>query len=532
MLSAKQIDKLPLYKRRLYLRNHPDKGVTEHYKQIYNTKSIKIGSITKEKRGDEHLARKNTAVIIGAQQGDEGKGRIIDNKIQDFFSRPGIKKVFVIRFNGGNNAGHTVQKGKIKLALHVVPSGIFYSKTNLILDRGMILHTGDLRAEIEYIEKATARILTSKRMSISEEAAHCTDLERAEEVFYKEITEKAKGGTGRGIAPTAAHEIDRTGKSIYDLMQDNWEENYGRYYNLRNKQFKAYGKNLAEYLIPDYPKSLKTGNVETRIVGSKTNFLNQLRRERTWLIKRNYITNTRPIYEQFYDDPSAAFIFEGAQGISLDTKIGTYPDVTSTQTTVYGLVPGTAFWKPEDIAERYAVTKGTYESSVGVRKPLTLVPLPKDLKELSKNPPKEQQWAAWIRIFANEYGTTTKRPRDILHVDLARLTFNLNMAGVNSIIATHMDVARKNESILVCTHYTDKKGETVLYQPGIRYQQGLIPKYVELPGWDGQLCSNAKTTEQLPENCLKFLAFIQKRTGYPIVAISTGPARSHFLNFP
>ena len=141
----------------------------------------------------------------------------------------------------------------------------------------------------------------------------------------------------------------------------------------------------------------------------------------------------------------------------------------------------------------------------------------------------DQEWALWVRETAHEYGTTTGRPRDITFLDLEFLRYNARMSGINALIGTHLDTATDTQQIKVCTHYTDKNGTTVSYQPGLHYLEDVVPQYVSLPGWDGEMCQKAKSKEDLPIHAQKFLAFIEARTGYPIVAATTGPKREHYV---
>ena len=165
----------------------------------------------------------------------------------------------------------------------------------------------------------------------------------------------------------------------------------------------------------------------------------------------------------------------------------------------------------------------------------TQVNLEKEIKKMSDLPANAspaQRWAAFVREEGHEFGTTTGRPRDILHLDLEMMRFNCRMAGIEMLAGTHLDIAREGESIKVCTHYTGSDGRVVLYQPGLRYLKNVVPQYVELPGWDGDAVRRAKSFDEIPENAKKFLAFIQRRTGYPIVIATTGPDRSNYLDIP
>jgi hypothetical protein len=151
--------------------------------------------------------------------------------------------------------------------------------------------------------------------------------------------------------------------------------------------------------------------------------------------------------------------------------------------------------------------------------------------DLDENATQDQRVGARIRRDAHEFGTTTGRPRDINFLDLEFMRYNARMSGIEVLAATHLDIARADEPIKVCTHYT-KDGKVVPYQPGLAYQEGVTPHYIELPGWDGKACSKARTMEDLPDNALRFLAFIQARTGLPFVAATTGAKRDSMVKFP
>ena len=478
-------------------------------------------------RKSNHRSRNNTVSVIGVALGDEGKGRLVDNKIESLLKKPGIKSVYVIRFQGGNNTGHTVEKDSIKLALHLVPSCVMYQKASGIMDRGMVIHPADLKTEILYVEKKV--ISLKNRLFLSDDAILCTDLERAEEVLNRVKTGRAKGGTGRGISPSYAHHYDRLGLKIYDLIAHNWKKILSNQYDQYQKMFSAFGIDLAKTEVPDYEKTLKSGKEASQTVGSKKEFIKKLEEARSWLIRRDIIRNTYLMHKDLYKDSSKAIIFEGAQALGLDPWLGTRPDTTSSNTSVYGVREGTAYWLPYQIKQNIGIFKIVYSSSVGARRMPTHVDLPKNLADLPKNASSEQKWAAFVREEAHEYGTTTGRPRDIIYLDLAFIAYNARMSGIDVLAGTHLDIAKEDHVIKVCTHYTNKKGEHVAYQPGLRYQEGVIPHYVELPGWGGLKCRKAKRKDQLPKNALKFLSFVQTRTGFPIVAVTTGPKRENFI---
>ena len=507
---------------------HPTEDLEETLRTIYKQGDFGVGWPKGEKRTFEHLARPNTVAIVGAAFGDEGKGRFVDNYIETLFKNVKTKHVYVVRFQGGNNAGHTIEKGNIKLALHVVPSCVLYEQALGIMDRGMIIHPEDLKTEVDYVEKKAASL--KDRLFLSNDALLCTDIERAEESLNRIKDEKAKGGTGRGISAVYAHYYEKTGLKIANLFTEDWYKRLDRYYDRKAKEFAAFDVSLAEMEVPDFAETVNTGKSQLRTVGKKKEFLDRIAEARDWLAKRKLVTNTYQLHEKIAKDLKNAFLFEGAQGAGLDAWLGTIPDVTASNTSVYAVREGTAYWKAEMIANRIGIFKATYTSSVGARRMPTHIDLPKDLKDL-KNPTIDQKWGAYVREAAHEYGTTTGRPRDILYLDLPSLTYNARMAGIEAMAATHLDIALADMGIKVCTHYTDKKGKLLPYQPGLRYLREAIPQYVELPSWDGAECSKAKTREELPDHAQKFLAFLQNRTGYPIVAVTTGSQRRNLLTF-
>lgn len=468
------------------------------------------------------LTRENTVGIFGLALGDEGKGRIIDNYIEELLKKPKIKTVWVIRFNGGNNAGHTlINRHGQRLAVHLVPSIVLHPKTRGIMDRGMVIHPEDLKAEVEYLEKRIGSL--AGRIFLSEDAICCTDLERAEETLNNQVKGEAKGGTGRGISPAYAHHYDRQGLKIYDLLDKDWEQILARQYDIYQKRFAAFGLNLSQMSVPDFS--------QTHLLGSKKDFLNRLRKARAWLVRRRIVVNTFILHKKIAQDQRCGILFEGAQGIGLDPWLGTRPDVTSSNTRASGVEEGTAYWRAGDIQEKVGIFKITYSSSVGARRMPTQIALPKNVDELPVDCTSEQSWAKFVVEQAHEFGTTTGRRRDICFLDLVFLIYNARMGGVETLVGTHLDTARNDWPIKVCTHYTDKKGEIVSYQPGLRYQIEATPNYIELPGWDGNICQKAKSLKELPENAVRFLAFIQARIGYPIVAVTCGPARGDFIRF-
>lgn len=528
MSSVESRIALPLVQEQRFL--NPDLGIEEDFRRIYTLNNYHVGLSENHEGIYSDTARKNTLAVVGIALGDEGKGRIVDNSIETLLANPTIEYVYVIRFQGGSNAGHTVEDDTgIKLALHQVPSSVMYPQALGIMDRGMAIHVEDLQTEVSYVEDATRSL--KGRLFLATDAIHITDLERAEEALNNELTEQSKGGTGRGIAPAYAHNLDRRGKKIADLLDASWEEIFSKKYDDYEKVFTTHGKQLSDVLVPDFRKTVRTGKSRTRTVGDKEQFLKRLAKARSWLLKRDMAQNTFLLHRDVFLDPAAGVVFEGSQAAGLDPWLGTRPDTTSSNTRVSGIEEGTGFWKRRNVDQAVGIMKVPYTSSVGARRMPTHIDLPRDLRDLPADATTDQRWAATVREDAGEYGTTTGRPRDINFLDLAFISFNARAADIDMIAVTHLDIAREEDTIKICTHYTDKDGNLVPYQSGLQYQKDVVPQYVEVPGWDGEACQNATTLAELPENAVKFLAFLQARIGYPIVAATTGPRRSNFIEF-
>lgn len=501
------------------------------YRQVYsNTSHIELGWPRHEPRVDLSLRRPYTAAVIGGAFGDEGKGRTVVNLIHNFFSKQEIKKVYVVRFQGGNNAGHSLEMNGIKWAQHQVPSGIHLPSVYGIMDSGMVIHAEDLMTEYLQIERVTKSNLKGK-LFVSNTAVVCSDLDRAKEIINRFLNSGAKGGTGRGIGPAYAGYYDRQSLLISDLTASDWRQRFSKLYKNLDKLTHIHGFDLSQMEVPDFAATKAKNKSCNRTVGSLQVFIDRLAQARKWLLGQKLVTNTFVIHQQIFDDAQVAVLFEGAQSVGLDAWLGTYPDVTASNTTLYGIQPSTKFWKQSQVWHRIAVIKATYTSSVGERQMPTQIDLPFPItkkQELSS----DQQWADYVRTEAHEFGTTTGRPRDIQFIDLGLIGYNVFMGGVEALVATHMDIARAREKIKVCWGYRNLDGEVVAYQPGLIYQQDLIPQYIELPSWDGKKVMKAKSIAELPEDALRYLSFLQHVLGVPIVAITTGSKEHDYITFP
>lgn len=526
----------------------PESAAALAYDEVYNKGIVQVGWPDGARRLYTETMKQDVAGFFGVQLGDEGKGRFIDNKIQAMLHIPGIKTVYAIRFQGGANAGHTVipEEGR-KHAFHHVPSGILYPEVVNVMDQGMVIHMEDLRTEIEDVEADVGDI--RGRLFLSQDAALCTDLERAEEGMNRMIATKSKGGTGTGMAPTYGRDLMRTGKHVEDLFKDDWREKFGEYYDQFAAKAREVGTFIGEDLdIKDFsvadlrqtrknnegkpPTERKRGSHK---VGTKEEFLDRLADQRAWFIARDesnperpMITNTTIIHQEMYDDTHRGVLFEGSQATGIKRMLGRKPDVSSSDTTAFGVMEGTGIWRTDQIANAIGVFKGPYMSSVGSDDTEMMTQVFKK-SEPETEVTWEQLHAKWIQEEAQEYGTTTGRPREICWIDLPMLNYNAQMTGIQVLAATHLDVAKENVPIKICDYYTDASGNIVRYQPGLKYQKGLKPHYMTVDGWNAEDVKNAKSFDQLPDNAKKFMAFMQGATGYPIIAATTGPERDNMI---
>lgn len=447
--------------------------------------------------------RKYSVAFCGGAYGDEGKGRIVDEYVNQFAKK---KRVVLYRDNGGSNAGHTVEFGKTKLALHQLPSGVFVKKATVVLGKCMVIHPGDLLEEIIQVQRMSDGKIAAKIL-IDEMAVLSLDTHRAlEYILLKNWQGGGKGSTGRGISPAYADILLKHPLRMRDLK--NWDEEKIRsHYKLYAAWIKGLGGNLSGIEV----NSL-TGS-GSRIVGSEEDFVVKLKRQTKRLCP--YIENVfNFLHSAWRDEKGYAFVFEKAQAVGLDPRYGVYPDVTASDTTFGGITSSTeGAIDSFSIEYRTAVIKATYMSSVGVRKIPTLMTSP---------------LADRIREDAHEYGATTKRPRDIAYLDIPALTFFKDVGYVTHLAFTHMDIVYPDTSIKICVAY-ELRGKKVPYRPDQEYLLKVKPIYEELPTWDRQAIQLAKSYASIPSRAKHYLEYVSKALKLPILIITTGPKREQSI---
>ena len=418
--------------------------------------------------------------IVGAQWGDEGKG-----KITDFFAG---ESDYVVRFHGGNNAGHTViVDGKI-FKLHLIPSGIIYGGPMSIIGNGVVVDPKALLDEIEYIKgkDIDPRLMISDRAHVI--MPYHIELDGALSNHQGNL---AAGSTRRGIAPVYADKMFRNGIRIIDLLEPDV---------LMEKLTKGY--NFTRGII-EKALSQKLETSIDEIFESYCDYGKKL---------SPYISDTSvELYNALKNDKS--ILFEGAQGISLDVDHGIYPYTTSSNTAAGHISTGTGVGF-RDIGRIIGVVKA-YLSRVGES------PLPSEI---------HGNEAESLREKGGEYGTTTGRPRRVGWLDLVQVRQAVRVNGLTEIALTKLDVLNGFETIKVCVAY-DVDGNRVMEMPASLTQYRMAkPIYKSLQGWENlpdEIWN--KGYEALPETLKKYIAFIEENVDCPVKIISVGPQRHETL---
>ena len=415
-------------------------------------------------------------LVIGTQWGDEGKGKVVD-----FFSKGAD---FVVRFQGGNNAGHTIKVDKETYKLHIVPSGVIQGKTGLI-GNGVVIDPEILIKEIDELKKRgiKPKLLISDRANII--MPYHKILDGAEE---HNLGDKKIGTTKRGIGPCYSDKTARKGIRVIDILNKNTlSKKLDDILPVKQKIFDAY--NIDEKL--DKNKILKT----------YTDYGNKL---------KNYTTTIHVELNKAIKN-NKNIILEGAQGTMLDVDFGTYPFTTSSHTIAGGSSIGTGI-SPRYIDDIVGIVKA-YTTRVGSG------PMPTEL--FDKNGKHLQQQG-------HEFGTTTSRPRRCGWLDLVVVNHACMISGINKIAITKLDVLDGLKTVKICDHYllNDKKIDFI--PADIEDVKKCKPVYKEFKGWE-KIDNTSQRVIDLPKEAQHYLKFIEKELGIPIAIISIGPGRKETI---
>ena len=418
-------------------------------------------------------------VIVGAQWGDEGKGKIVDLLSE--------KVDIVARYQGGPNAGHTVVIEGQELILHQVPSGILRSHTICIIGNGVVVDPEVLQDEIEFIESKGIEI--GNRLLISERTHIITSYHRyLDQVKEEAHGERKIGTTGRGIGPAYVDKFDRRGVRFIDLLDhNNLKEILCRNIAENNKLLKA-RYNSKEIDCDDVVKELtKYGE-----------------------IFKNYLTETS-VYLNKAIKEGKEIVLEGAQGSLLDVDFGTYPFVTSSSPIAGGACCGLGIG-PKSIDKVLGIVKA-YTTRVGMG------PFPTEFDEAFGNK---------VRSLGHEFGATTGRPRRCGWFDAVVVNHAVRVNGLTHFAITKLDVLDSLDELKICTGY--KTGNKIIdYFPADLNTLGEIePVYETHPGWKTST-EKIKKYENLPDNAKKYLHRISELTGVDIEIVSVGPDRNQTI---
>jgi adenylosuccinate synthase len=416
-------------------------------------------------------------VLLGLQWGDEGKGKVVDYLTPNYD--------VIARFQGGPNAGHTLEFNNIKHVLHTIPSGIFHQAKDNIIGNGVVVDPIILMSEIEKAKAIGTDI--SKTLLISKKAHLILPTHRILDAAYENALGKDKiGSTLKGIGPCYTDKVARKGLRVGDLLSENFTEKY-------NKLVESHTQQL-NFLKFDY-------DVQES--------------EKEWFKAIDKIRNMKIVDGEWFINhaikDNKKILAEGAQGSLLDIDYGSYPFVTSSNTISAGVCTGLGI-SPKNIGKVLGIFKA-YCTRVGSG------PFPTEL--FDKDGDK-------LRKTGNEFGSTTGRPRRCGWLDLVALKYSIMINGVTELFMMKTDVIDNFDTIKIATQY-EINGEIISEMP-YNLDEKIRPIYTELKGWNTDTSSIERYSD-LPEALLNYIDFIERETGVPIKLVSVGPNRKQTITF-
>ncbi len=420
-------------------------------------------------------------LVIGSQWGDEGKGKVID-----FLTETAD---IVVRSQGGSNAGHTVIANGKKYVLHLVPSGILWDNKINIIGNGVVINPTSLVEEINYLlEKGVS--ITPEKLLISDRAHVVLPIHKEIDAAQEEALGDQKiGTTKQGIGPTYADKARRIGIRMIDLADAE------RLQSVLEARIKTANDELARL---GWPKA--DPEVTLKAVMAAADVL------------RPHITNTIPVVNKAIK-AGKTVLFEGAQGAMLDIDFGTYPFVTSSNTSAGGCCTGSGV-APTKIDKIIGVCKA-YTTRVGAGPFVT----------------EDDEIADYLHGLGREFGATTGRPRRCGWTDGVVLRFSAMFNGFDEMAMTNLDGLDERETIKICTAY--KMGDQILEYPPARIEDWELcePIYETVPGWKQDI-SKCTTWDELPENCKAYVKRFGEVVGCPVGSVGVGPDREQTIPVP
>ncbi len=423
-------------------------------------------------------------VLLGLQWGDEGKGKIVDVLTPEYD--------IILRFQGGPNAGHTLEFNGNKHILHTIPSGIFHTNTKNVIGNGVVIDPHILCKELDNIR--THNIEPSENLYIAEKTHLILPSHRLLDAMYEHEKGKKKiGSTLKGIGPTYADKISRNGLRVGDIFSDSFRH---RYENLKQKHLQ-----LIKLYNFDYSRHLPDGLDFNAYEESWLKSIDQVK-------KLNIINSPYFIHKELINNKKV--LAEGAQGTLLDIDFGSYPYVTSSNTITAGLCTGIGV-APQKIGRVFGIFKA-YCTRVGSG------PFPTEL--LNEDGDK-------LRELGHEFGSTTGRSRRCGWLDIPALKYAIMLNGVTELFITKADVLNTFETLKVCYSY-EINGKICSEIPYSINDLNIKTLIKEFPGWKSKL-ENIREFNQIPPELNNYIQYLENILEVPVNIISTGPNRDQIL---
>ena len=419
-------------------------------------------------------------IVLGAPWGDEGKGKMTDYLAEE--------ANVVVRYQGGNNAGHTVEVGEKQYKLHLIPSGILHDEKLNVIGNGVVVDPKAFFTEIDYLKEEGVKV-TPEKLIVSDRAHVIMPYHKV----LDKLKEKARGKndigtTGKGIGPCYTDKFERCGIRVCDLIdKEVFKEKLKDNIEMKNK----YIVNV----LGGEPLSFEEIYEEYSKYGEKL---------------KHFVKDTSVrVYNEIKEDKTV--LFEGAQGMLLDIDYGTYPYVTSSNTTAGGVANGVGIG-PNMITNAVGIAKA-YTTRVGKG------PFPTEL---------EDETGEWIREKGHEYGVTTGRSRRCGWLDIVILKTSVRVSGLTSLAVTKIDTLAGLEKVKMCVGYKFNDEIIDYFPASLEDLAKCEPIYEEFDGWDESV-ANARSYEELHPNARKYLERIEELTDTRISIVSVGPRRDQTM---